>query len=162
MAVEWIWSGISLMTVLILLWRFVDWSDIRRVWVSFLIMQLITWSVGSLLVKYRLTEYPVRWFPDATRQNFMSGYLIYPCLCIVYIQCYPPNNRLKQMAYTAGYAAAAAGWDYVTAAYTELANHVNWNPVYQFFLVGTALVFCRWFVTWMFKADFAERSANDG
>jgi hypothetical protein len=137
-----------------LVYRFVDRRQLRKAVMSFLIMQMLTWSVGLFLVERRFSEYPVRLFAAATRQNFVSGYFIYPSLSVLYIQFFPENGRMKQFIYTAGYAAAITFWDYTMSAYTDLSNHYRWNPVHQFVLSFAVLLICRWLVAWIFKRHY--------
>ncbi|MFD0676944.1 MULTISPECIES: CBO0543 family protein [unclassified Paenibacillus] len=161
MAAVWAWNVIWCAIMISLLYKFVDWRDIRKFWVGFLAMQTITWSVGLTLVNSHLVEYPVRLFPGATHQNFVTGYFIYPSLSVLFNQYFPRIGRVKQFFYAFAYAGTAAFWDYIMSTYTNIENHLNWNPVKQFLILFIGLLACRWFVAWMFKQHFPDRGLDD-
>ncbi|TDF97099.1 CBO0543 family protein [Paenibacillus piri] len=162
MTVDWVWYSLSCLVIIILFWRFVDWRRSRRIWIGLFAMQTITWGVGLTLVELHWIEFPVRVFPDATRQNFIAAYFIYPCLFVLYDQCYPRGGRLKQWIYTAAYAAASSGWEYVMSTSTHILKYHHWNPLCRFVLAAVSLLLCRWLVIWMFKRQYPVRSAEHG
>ena len=58
--------GWVITTVLLII--FVPKAKIRQAFVIFMVKQMITWSIGLLVVELRLLEYPVRSFAYASNQ----------------------------------------------------------------------------------------------
>lgn len=71
MSKEYIIYFIEVVLIIILLLRFIPKDKIREGHVAYLFKLVITWSIGLVVAEIPLIEYPIRFFPYATKTSFL-------------------------------------------------------------------------------------------
>jgi predicted neutral ceramidase superfamily lipid hydrolase len=117
----------SLYIISILLLVFVRHNKVREAYVIFFFKQFMTWIFGLVIAQYALIEYPVRFFPYATRASFTFEYFGYPALCVLFNLYYPPRGWLKITLYYIAYCSAITFYELLLERYTNLIAYIHWE-----------------------------------
>jgi hypothetical protein len=155
------WLSISIETVielaswiimLILLWRFVPKAKIRQAHVAYLIMQVFTWSLGFLVVEFKMIEYPIRFFDYASRTSFTYEFFVFPAICVLFNVHYPEaSSLLKKGLYYLSYLVAITSFEVGVEKYTRLISYLNWDWYWTFISTWLVLFLSRKYMKWFFQ-----------
>ncbi|MCC2684596.1 MAG: hypothetical protein K0R75_1495 [Paenibacillaceae bacterium] len=158
MIINVLWETVTFILIMIVCIRTVPFRRIREAVANFLIMQVITWGLGTVIVEFKWKVHPVRMFPEITRQDFMNDYFIYPLVSVLFYFYYPRDNtRNAKIGYTLAWAGAIGLWDFGMDMLTELEQYVHWNAMIHFMLSFLALLACNGFTHWFFKHPFPTK-----
>lgn len=130
---------------IIMLILFIPKSKIREAQLAFLFMQVITWLIGLLVVEFRLIEYPVEFFKNATKTSFSFEYFIYPSICAVF-NLYFPNNKsnFRKFMHYFYFCTTMTIIEVLCEKYTNIIKYIHWT----------------WYITWisLFITFFISRN----
>lgn len=131
---EYIIYIVEVILVIILLFRFIPKDKIRQAHVAYLFKLLITCSVGLAVAEYRLIEYPIRFFPYATKASFLFEFFLYPAICAILVVNYPEKkSAFAKFMYYFYYCTTLTIIEIIEERYTDILTYIHWN----------------WFITWI-------------
>lgn len=139
----WIQVG-ALITTTIILLLFIPKEKKREAQLVFLFKLLITWFIGLFVVELRLIEYPIRFFPYATRSSFTFEYFVYPAICAVFNIRYPVGKGwFRGFLHYSLFCSIMTGIEVLCLYYTDIIVYLHWT----------------WYVTWitLFLTFFISR-----
>ena len=117
--------GWVITTVLLII--FVPKAKIRQAFVIFMVKQMITWSIGLLVVELRLLEYPVRSFAYASKTSFDFEFFIYPAFCVLFNLHYPEGKSFaKRFMHFIYFCSALTAVEVLVEKNTNLLHYINW------------------------------------
>jgi hypothetical protein len=117
-----------------------------------LFQQLVTWSLGLLVVEWNLIEYPVREFASVNKTSFTFEFLVYPIITAFYVLYYPAGrNRWRRFFYTFIITTAIIISEVLYEKYTDLITYLHWEWYYSWISVYATLCLARIFHRWFFK-----------
>ncbi|MFD2329909.1 CBO0543 family protein [Cohnella sp. GCM10020058] len=127
--------GGSFLLLFMLIFRHLSGGHAREIWTVFLTMQTVKWLIGALKAEFRLEEFPLRLFPYATHQDFVTDFAICPTIAVLYAMTVRGRPPRVQLFYAACFAAAYALWSWTMTRWTSLQVHLNWSSWFDFLLV---------------------------
>ncbi|WP_090115469.1 CBO0543 family protein [Cohnella sp. OV330] len=127
--------GGSFLLLSMLVVRYLSGSCAREIWTVFLTMQTVKWFVGALKSEFRLVEFPVRLFPYATHQDFVTDFALCPTMAVLYAMFVRERTLRVQLFYALWFAAAYALWSWTMTRWTNLQVHLRWSSWFDFLLV---------------------------
>lgn len=159
MLTEWLWTGGSFVLLLMLVVPYLSGSRIREIWTVFLTMQTIKWLFGVLKAEFRLVEFPVRFFPYATQQDFATDFALCPAMAVFYAMIVRGRTLRVQLGYAACFAAVYALWSWAMTKWTNLQVHLHWRSEFDFLFVWVMLPAVKRISDWILAKPTA---ASDG
>jgi hypothetical protein len=131
---------------------FVRIKNIKEAFLATLVTQLFTWPIGLLYVAWGKVEYPVRLFPKAIDNSFLSGYVINPTIFAIYYIHYPKQAKLIwRWVYTLVITSISIFIEILESKYTNLIKYNNWHPFYTWVLGIVIYFIARKYLDWFFK-----------
>lgn len=142
----------------VLLWRLVPRNKIRQAHVSFLFMQVITWATGLLVVQLGMIEYPIRFFPYASRASFTFEYFVYPALSVFFNIFYPEKKHwVRQVLHYILHASGITLLEGILLFNTRLIRYPKWTLYWTWITLVITFFLCRKYYEWFFKERKTDR-----
>jgi len=140
-----------ILTTLVLV-LFVPKNKIRHAILIFFSKQFMTWLFGLTVAHYRLIEYPVRSFSNATKSSFDFEYYIYPAICVIFNLYYPEGKgKVGQFLHFFYFCTFMTIFEVLAEEYTKLILYVNWHWSLTWITFFITFYLSRTFYVWYFR-----------
>jgi hypothetical protein len=135
-----------------LLLRFIPKDKIREAHVAYLFKLVITWSVGLIVAEFKLIEYPVRFFQNATKANFLFEFFLYPSICALFVVNYPEKkNIFSKIMYYFYYCTTLTIIEVVEERYTDILTYIHWTWQITWITFFITFYLAQKYNRWFFK-----------
>jgi hypothetical protein len=126
-------------------------TKIREAILIFFFVQLITWVAGLAVAQFRLIDYPVRSFPNATKASFDFEYFIYPSVCVVFNLHYPGGkSRLRQFMHYFITSTVITIVEMLCERFTNIITYMHWKWYITWITLNIVFYLSRKFYLWYF------------
>lgn len=129
---------------------------VREMIAVFLFFQMLTWLFSIVMTKFGVLSAPVRLFPEATKINFTSEYIVFPTAAVLFQRWYPENSGKIRRAFHYLYSVGVIiTFLIIIGKYTDLMDAIPQTSAINFLF---ELMLCRSYIVWMLKGEpFAKR-----
>ncbi|MFS0864865.1 CBO0543 family protein [Fredinandcohnia sp. 179-A 10B2 NHS] len=149
---SWVFIVVYILTTVLLF--FIPKNKLRLAVVAFLFKQILTFSLGLIVVEIGLLEYPVRIFPSVSRASFTYEYYAYPVTCAIFNVWYPTKrNIFIQLGYYAAFCSVLTFGEVLIEKYTDILTYVHWNWYITWISLFLTFFLTRLFCIWFFKKE---------
>lgn len=142
----------SWIITIILLIIFVPRKKIKEAQVIFFFKQLLTWPFGLVVSELGLVEYPVRFFPVATRASFTFEYFVYPAICVLFNLYYPfEKGTARKLVHYFIYTTGITVVEEILQKYTDLIKYVHWAWYWTWVTLLITFFISNKYYRWFYK-----------
>ncbi|NMC57343.1 MAG: hypothetical protein GYA50_09005, partial [Eubacteriaceae bacterium] len=120
-----------------------------------------TWILGLTVVQLGLIEYPVRFFPYATRTSFTFEYFVYPSICVIFNLYYPNGkSRFRQFMHYFYFCTAITIIEVLIEKYTDIIKYLHWTWHVTWITLFITFFLSRKFYVWFFSKYNKENTRH--
>lgn len=142
----------SILTAMLMLWKFVPKEKLFNAHISFLFMQVQTWVYGAFVVEKRLIEYPVRFIYFAYRISFVFEFFIFPVISVMFNIHFPTGKRLThKILYIVAFPTVITIMEIFLEKFTEVIHYLHWTWYWSWLTMLITLLISYRYYLWFFK-----------
>ncbi|QOR67848.1 hypothetical protein IM538_06865 [Cytobacillus suaedae] len=135
----------------IILYFAVPRERIREMIAVFLFFQMLTWLFSIVMTKFGVLSAPIREFPEATKINFSSEYIVFPTAAVFFQRWYPENGgKIKKAIHYLYSVGGIILFLLIIGRTTDLMNAKPQTSAINFLF---ELMLCRSYIVWMLKGE---------
>ncbi|WP_062047399.1 CBO0543 family protein [Bacillus sp. JCM 19034] len=140
------------LATIICLFIFVPRAKIREASLIFLFKQLLTWSLGLIVVNLGLIRYPNRFFKNVNGSSFTFEYFVFPSICVFFNLYYPTKRKFPiRFLYYWLYSGILTGIEVLFEKFTSLIQYRKWRWYHSFISFGITFYLSRVYYQWFYK-----------
>ncbi|MBE4909637.1 hypothetical protein IMZ08_16410 [Bacillus luteolus] len=124
---------------------------VREMIAVFLFFQMLTWLFSIVMTKFGVLSAPIREFPEATKINFSSEYIVFPTAAVLFQRWYPENGgKIRQALHYLYTVGGIILFLFIIGRTTDLMEAKPQTSAINFLF---ELMLCRKYIMWMLKGE---------
>lgn len=135
----------------IILYFAVPRERVREMIAVFLFFQMLTWLFSIVMTKFGVLSAPIREFPEATKINFSSEYIVFPTAAVLFQRWYPENSgKIRRAIHYLYCVGGIITFLFIIGKTTDLMDAQPMTSAINFIF---ELMLCRRYIVWMLKGE---------